>query len=156
MAGVKGKSGGAHGGPQYNPMNVSPNGSNGQMATSTQKAMYIPGQPWGQGKQTFNTEKSAPLAGDTTAAVASNVTGAPQTAPQLSPLAGLTDINHGGDPTDGLAHGSPIGPDAVPKPAMAVPQPERAIQMVQAMYALDPSNRDLAYMFENLSKQGRV
>ena len=43
MAGVKGKSGGPNGGPQYNPMNISQNGSNGQMATDTQKAMYIPG-----------------------------------------------------------------------------------------------------------------
>jgi len=156
MAGVKGRSGGAHGGPQYNPMNVSPNGSNGQMATSTQKAMYIPGQPWGQGQSTFNTEKSAPLAGDTTAGVASNISAASQGAPQLPPIPGLTDINHGSDPTDGLAHGSPIGPDAIPQPAMAVPQPERAIQMVQAMYMMDPSNRDLGYMFENLAKQERV
>lgn len=152
MAGVKGKSGGAHGGPQYNPMNVSQNGSNGQMATDTQKAMYVPGLPQGQGVSTFNTAKSAPLAGDPTI----GAMGSTQTNSQLPPLKGISDLHTEGDPTDGLAHGSPIGPDAVPTPAMSTPQPEQAIQAVQAMYMMDPQNRDIAFMFENLSKQGRV
>ena len=151
MAGVKGKSGGAHGGPQYNPMNISQNGSNGQMATDTQKAMYVPGLPQGQGVSTFNTAQAAPLAGDPTVGAMGG-----STAPQLPPVKGLNDLHPEGDPTDGLAHGSPIGPDAVPTPAMVTPQPEQAIQMVQAMYMMDPTNRDIGYMFENLSKQGRV
>lgn len=152
MAGVKGKSGGANGGPQYNPMNVSPNGSNGQMATNTQKARYVPGQPWGQGQQTLNNERSAPLAGDPTAMATA---GASAPVPEMPPLKGLNDLHHG-DPTDGLPYGSTVGPDAVPTPPMVTPQPEQAIQMVQALYMMDPSNRDLGYMFENLSKQGRV
>ena len=151
MAGVKGKSGGPNGGPSYNPMNVSINGSNGQMATDTQKAMYVPGLPQGQGEATFNTAKSANLAGNP---VVGAMGGEP--APQLTPLQGLFDLNPEGDPTDGLSFGSPIGPDAVPTPAMAVPQPEQAIQMIQAMYMMDPTNQDLRYILEVSANQGRI
>jgi hypothetical protein len=152
VAGVKGKSGGPNGGPQYNPMNISQNGSNGQMASDTQKAMYVPGLPQGQGEATFNTAKSAPLAGDPVAGVASST----RTAPQLPPVQGLNDLNPEGDPTDGLSFGSPIGPDAVPMPAMSVPQPEQSIQMVQAMYMMDPTNQDLRYILEVSANQGRI
>ncbi len=151
MAGVKGKSGGPNGGPQYNPMNISQNGSNGQMATDTQKAMYVPGLPQGQGEATFNTAKSAPLAGNPTASAMGG-----QAAPQLPPVQGLNDLNPEGDPTDGLSFGSPIGPDAVPMPAMSVPQPEQSIQMVQAMYMMDPTNQDLRYILEVSANQGRI
>ena len=151
MAGVKGKSGGAHGGPQYNPMNISQNGSNGQMATDTQKAQYIPGQPWGQGQSTFNTAQAAPLAGDPTAGAMGG-----STAPQLPPLKGLNDLHPEGDPTDGLAHGSKIGPDAIPTLAMSTPQPEQSIQMIQAMYMMDPNNRDLKYILEVAANDGRI
>ncbi len=151
MAGVKGKSGGPNGGPQYNPMNISQNGSNGQMATDTQKAMYVPGLPQGQGEATFNTAKSAPLAGNP---IASAMGG--RTAPQLPQMQGLNDLNPEGDPTDGLPFGSPIGPDAIPMPAMSVPQPEQSIQMVQAMYMMDPTNQDLRYILEVSANQGRI
>lgn len=152
MAGVKGKSGGANGGPQYNPMNISQNGSNGQMASDTQKAMYVPGLPQGQGESTFNTAKAAPLAGNPTMAAM----GSTQTAPQLPPVQGLNDLNPDGDPTDGLAFGSSIGPDAIPTPAMAVPQVEQSMQMIQAMYMMDPTNQDLRYILEVASNQGRI
>ena len=151
MAGVKGKSGGPNGGPQYNPMNISQNGSNGQMATDTQKAMYVPGLPQGQGVSTFNTAKSAPLAGNPTASAMGG-----RTAPQLPQMQGLNDLNPEGDPTDGLPFGSAIGPDAIPMPAMSVPQPEQSIQMVQAMYMMDPTNQDLRYILEVASNQGRI
>jgi len=39
---------------------------------------------------------------------------------------------------------------------MAVPQPEQSIQMVQAMYMLDPTNQDLRYILEVASNQGRI
>ena len=151
MAGVKGKSGGPNGGPQYNPMNISQNGSSGQMATDTQKARYIPGLPQGQGEATFNAAKSAPLAGNPTASAMGAMT-----ASQLPSVQGLSDLNPEGDPTDGLSFGSPIGPDAIPTPAMAIPQPEQSIQMVQAMYMLDPTNQDLRYILEVASNQGRI
>jgi hypothetical protein len=132
-------------------MNISQNGSNGQMATDTQKAMYVPGLPQGQGEATFNTAKSAPLAGNP---IASAMGG--RTAPQLPQMQGLNDLNPEGDPTDGLPFGSPIGPDAIPMPAMSVPQPEQSIQMVQAMYMMDPTNQDLRYILEVSANQGRI
>ena len=152
MAGVKGKSGGPNGGPQYNPMNISQNGSNGQMATDTQKARYVPGLPQGQGESTFNTAKSAPLAGNPTV----GAMGSTQTPTQLPSIQGLSDLNPEGDPTDGLSFGSPIGPDAIPTPAMATPKVEQSIQMVQAMYMLDPTNQDLRYILEVATDQGRI
>ena len=49
MAGVKGRSGGANGGPQYNPANVSATGGAGQ--SGTQPARYISGLAYGQGHE---------------------------------------------------------------------------------------------------------
>lgn len=60
MAGVKGKSGGAHGGPQYNPANVSATGGAGQ--SGKQPAQYISGLPYGQGQETMQQQLSAPMA----------------------------------------------------------------------------------------------
>lgn len=48
--------------PQNNPANVSARGGNGQ--SGTQAARYIPGMGYGQGKQTLETQRSAPLAGN--------------------------------------------------------------------------------------------
>jgi hypothetical protein len=48
--------------PQNNPMNVSATGGNGQNATATQAARYIPGLPYGEGQQMMETQESAPLA----------------------------------------------------------------------------------------------
>ena len=121
------------------------------MASDTQKAMYVPGLPQGQGEATFNTAKSAPLAGNPTASAMGG-----RTALQLPSMQGLNDLNPEGDPTDGLSFGSPIGPDAVPMPAMSVPQPEQSIQMVQAMYMMDPTNQDLRYILEVSANQGRI
>lgn len=53
--------------PQNN-LGVSASGGNGSKdgvpnATSTQPAKYMSGLPWGQGRETFNNAKAAPLAG---------------------------------------------------------------------------------------------
>lgn len=60
MAGVKGKSGGANGGPQYNPANISATGGDGQ--SGKQPAQYISGLPYGQGQETMQQQLSAPMA----------------------------------------------------------------------------------------------
>jgi hypothetical protein len=39
---------------------------------------------------------------------------------------------------------------------MSVPQPEQSIQMVQAMYMMDPTNQDLRYILEVSANQGRI
>lgn len=56
-------SGGAFGGPQYSPMNVSANGGAGQ--SGTQAATYISGLPQGQGQATMQQQQGAPMAGPT-------------------------------------------------------------------------------------------
>ena len=60
MAGVKGKSGGPNGGPQYNPANISATGGDGQ--SGKQPAQYISGLPYGQGQETMQQQLSAPMA----------------------------------------------------------------------------------------------
>jgi len=60
VAGVKGKSGGANGGPQYNPANISATGGDGQ--SGKQPAQYISGLPYGQGQETMQQQLSAPMA----------------------------------------------------------------------------------------------
>jgi hypothetical protein len=52
--------GGANGGPQYNPANVSATGGAGQ--SGTQPARYISGLPYGQGQETMAQQTSAPMA----------------------------------------------------------------------------------------------
>jgi hypothetical protein len=48
--------------PQNNPANVSATGGNGQ--SGTQGARYIPGMGYGQGKETLEQQKSAPMQGN--------------------------------------------------------------------------------------------
>lgn len=48
--------------PQNNPMNVSANGGNGQNASATQAAQYVPGLPYGEGQQMMDIQQSAPMA----------------------------------------------------------------------------------------------
>ncbi len=48
--------------PQNNPMNVSAVGGNGQNATASQAAQYIPGLPYGEGQQMMDIQQSASMA----------------------------------------------------------------------------------------------
>lgn len=48
--------------PQNNPMNVSATGGNGQNASATQAARYIPQQEWGGAKELMDIQQSAPMA----------------------------------------------------------------------------------------------
>ena len=52
-------SGGPHGGPQYNPNNISGLGGDGQ--SGRQAAKYIPGMPYGQGQATMQQQQAAPM-----------------------------------------------------------------------------------------------
>ena len=153
MAGNKNSGGYRPTAPQNNPANVSPTGGNGQMANATQAAKYIPGQPWGQGQATMATQQAAPMAGDPAAAAAANTP-----TPALPQITGLNAPTE--RPDEPITHGVDVGPgagsDIISTPPMATPQPEQSIQMVQALYMQDPSNQDLRYMLENLSKQGRL
>ena len=48
--------------PQNNPMNVSAVGGNGQNATATQAAKYVPGLSYGEGQQMMDIQQSASMA----------------------------------------------------------------------------------------------
>ena len=63
-------SGGANGGPQYSPMNISLTGGDGQ--SGTQAATYIPGLGYGQGKETLNRQRAAKIAGNPVADIVGN------------------------------------------------------------------------------------
>lgn len=156
MAGTPGNSGGYRpDAPQNNPANISGVGGNGQ--SGTQAPMYMPGLGYGQGGQNMVNQGSATLAGNPSAAVASSST--PQGGTfNLPPITGLNEftqlpdqpVTHGGDMGD--------GPDSssLNLPAMATPEVENPIQIVQALYMLDPTNQDLRFVLEGLSNQGRL
>ena len=137
--------------PQNNPANVSATGGAGQ--SGTQAAQYMPGLPYGTGGENMANQTSAPLAGNPTAAVASA-----SPAQDLPPVATFSDptafpdrpMTYGADAGD--------GPDSsiLNLPAMATPQIETPIQIVQALYMLDPTNQDLRFVLEGLSNQGRL
>jgi len=131
--------------PQNNPANVNALGGNGQSGTQSLKPMS--GLPYGQNQATEAIGRSAPLAGDPTAMNAAEPTQAAQT-----PLTGLfspTEL-----PDQHVSHGNDM--QGLAMPAMATPQPEKAMQIVSALYAMDPTNEDLRFILENASDQGRI
>jgi len=154
MAGTPGNSGGYRpDAPQNNPANISATGGDGQ--SGTQAAMYMPGLGYGQGGQNMANQTAAPLAGNPSAAVASQSASA---APQLPPVMGLDQPTERPDQVLTYGADSGPGPDSsiLNLPAMATPEVENPIQIVQALYMLDPTNQDLRFVLEGLSNQGRL
>lgn len=154
MSGTAGKSGGDRPmAPQNNPANVSGVGGNGQ--SGTQAPMYMPGLGYGQGGQNMANQSSAVLAGNPTAAVAASST---SSAPAVAPIVGLNDPTQ--RPDQVLTYGSDSGPgpdsSILNLPALATPEIENPIQIVQALYLQDPTNQDLRFVLEGLSNQGRL
>lgn len=141
--------GGANGGPQYNPANISATGGDGQSGTQAPK--YIAGGTYGQGQELMQQQQGAPMAGPTPTSSAA-------AAPVLAPLMGLNEPTQ--RPDEPVTYGSDqgAGPDSsiLNLPAMAAPQTEQPIQMIQALYMQDPTNQDLRFILENLSIQGRI
>lgn len=135
--------------PQNNPANVSATGGAGQ--SGTQAAMYMPGLPYGTGGENMANQTAVPLAGNPAAAVA-------QTSPAMSPIVGLFEPTQ--NPDQPVTYGADAGPgpdsSILSLPAMATPQVETPIQIVQALYMLDPTNQDLRFVLEGLSNQGRL
>ena len=109
MAGVKGRSGGANGGPQYSPMNVSGTGGKGQ--SGTQAAKYYSGLPYGQGKATLEQQRAVPMAGNFTAPLMNPIDSLPQATP-LSEPSTMPDV----PVTDGAMMGAGGGMEALMLP----------------------------------------
>lgn len=154
MAGTPGNSGGYRPtAPQNNPANISATGGNGQ--SGTQAPMYMPGLGYGQGGQNMANQTAAPLAGNPVAAVAAQSASPME---QLPPVIGLNEPTQ--RPDQVLTHGADAGPgpdsSVLNLPAMATPEVENPIQIVQALYMQDPTNQDLRFVLEGLSNQGRL
>lgn len=144
--------GGANGGPQYNPANVSATGGRGQ--SGKQAPQYMPGLEYGQGKTNMENQGAALLMGSPTAAVTR-----PSQAPSLPPLTGLNEATQFPDQpvTDGADGDSP-GSDSssLRLPSMGAPVAENAVQIIQALYMLDTTNQDLRFVLEELQNEGRL
>ena len=155
MAGVEGKSGGDRPtSPQNNPANISATGGRGQ--SGTQPARYISGLGYGQGQATMQQQQSAPMAATPATGGSGNVgTAAAAMLPSIVPLDAPTQR-----PDEPVTAGSDLGAgpnsSALNLPAMAAPQAETPIQMLQALYMQDPTNEDVRYILEGLSSQGRL
>lgn len=104
-------SGGAFGGPQYSPMNVSLNGGDGQSGNNTQAKMYIPGmnQMGSSGQATYAQQGGADLyaASDT---------------PTMSPVTPLTAES--GLATQDVMDGASMGPGAMSVPNLPQATPD--------------------------------
>lgn len=134
--------------PQNNPANVNLLGGNGQNGSATQALKPMTGLPWGTNQATEDVGRSAPLAGNPSAAAV-----APQqTAPSGPPVVGLNEPSQ--LPDQHVSHGN--DGSTLNLPPMATPQPEKAIQIVQGLYMMDPTNEDLRYILEGASDQGRI
>ena len=146
MAGNENSGGFRPDAPQNNPANVNGLGGNGQSGTQSLKPMT--GLPWGTNQATEDQGRSAPLAGNPTAMAPG---GASQQTPQtpLTQLFAPTEL-----PDQHVSHGNDM--QGLALPAMATPQPEKAMQIVQALYMQDPTNEDLRFILEGASDQGRI
>jgi hypothetical protein len=75
--------------------------------------------------------------------------------PSITPLTAPTER-----PDEPVTAGSDLGdgPDSsvLNLPAMATPQAESPIQIIQALYMQDPTNEDVRYILEGLTSQGRL
>ena len=105
MAGVKGRSGGAHGGPQYNPANVNGNGGDGQSGD-------YKGFAYGQNKAVNEQMAGAPLAKAMPAVSGGRATRV------LPPVTEITAPTTNPDEpiTTGVAIGKGAGPEALKLP----------------------------------------
>ena len=100
--------------PQNNPMNVSATGGNGQNASATQAARYIPGLPYGEGQEMMDVQSSAPLAAAPGIESSGMATMAPGTAaaPEVIGL-GERSFRPGEPVTSGAALGAGPGMEAL-------------------------------------------
>lgn len=112
-------SGGANGGPQYSPMNISLTGGAGQ--SGRQAAKFIPGMGYGKGKEMMAQQTAAPMAGEALP-------------PQLPPVVPLTaPTQFPNEPiTHGAASGLGAGNEALNLPPAPSEDPD--IEMIRAYY----------------------
>lgn len=118
MAGQPGRSGGANGGPQYNPANISLTGGAG--TNGSQAPKYIPGMAYGQGQATMNQQQGAKMAGPTPApSFNAGSARMGESASQALPLTAPSQF-----PDEHITTGTPIGDTPGPETLM-MPQQQQ-------------------------------
>ena len=138
-------SGGPNGGPQYNPMNISSTGGDGQ--SGTQAAKYIPGmrEQGVTSQEVYNTQTQAPLAGDPTASLRTGFPQLPSAIPLDAPsLYPERDASYGNTsdlnlPTQNILQ-----------------EPDSGLAAIRVMYLRDPRNEDLRRILAIKSKETNI
>jgi hypothetical protein len=120
--------GGANGGPQYNPANISATGGAGQSGKNP--ARYYSGGTYGEGKAMMEQQQGAPLAA-TPAAPKTPITLG--NLPPVTPITAPTQY-----PEEPVTTGLPVGPGAGPE-ALLMPQSQDADTDVQRLMSYLPA-----------------
>jgi hypothetical protein len=131
--------------PQNNPMNVSATGGNGQSATATQAAQYIPGLPYGEGQQMMETQQSAPMAA-APGIESSGMAMAPGSAAATREIIPLdADSQY---PNEPITFGAPIGPGPGPEAlGLATPGQSSVVQILEELLPYDQTG-EIAALYE--------
>ena len=131
--------------PQNNPMNVSATGGNGQNATASQAAQYIPQQSWGGASELMDIQQSAPMAAapgieSSGMAMAPGMAAAPQ---QMTPLGADSQF-----PDEPITFGAPIGAGPGPEAlGLAIPGQSSTIQILEELLPYDETG-EIAALYE--------
>jgi hypothetical protein len=120
--------GGANGGPQYNPANISATGGAGQSGKNP--ARYYSGGTYGEGKAMMEQQQGAPLAATPKAPKTPITLG---NLPPVTPITAPTQY-----PEEPVTTGLPVGPGAGPE-ALLMPQSQDADTDVQRLMSYLPA-----------------
>jgi hypothetical protein len=143
-------SGGANGGPQYNPANISATGGDGQ--SGTQPARYISGMAYGEGQATMQQQQGAAMAGPSTASAPSAPSLAALTqGPAITPLNAPTQF-----PDKPIGQNGVIDPTTLNLPPAVPGELDDAVQALQALYLQNPRNEDVRRTLETMEREGRL
>jgi hypothetical protein len=131
--------------PQNNPMNVSAVGGNGQNASATQAARYIPQQEWGGASELMGIQQSAPMAAapgieSSGMAMSPRAAAAPQ---QMTPLGADSQF-----PDEPITFGAPIGAGPGPEAlGLAIPGQSSTVQILEELLPYDQTG-EIAALYE--------
>jgi hypothetical protein len=126
-------------------MNVSAMGGNGQNATASQAAQYIPQQSWGGASELMDIQQSAPMAAapgieSSGMAMAPGMAAAPQ---QMTPLGADSQF-----PDEPITFGAPLGAGPGPEAlGLAIPGQSSAIQILEELLPYDETG-EIAALYE--------
>lgn len=142
-------SGGANGGPQYNPANISATGGDGQ--SGTQPARYISGMAYGEGQATMQQQQGAAMAGTSAPKASAPSLAALTQGPEITPLNAPTQF-----PDKPIGQNGIIDPTTLNLPPAVPGELDDAVQALQALYLQNPRNEDVRRTLETMEREGRL